>query len=115
LATRLNAATSRLLVTSFQTVYQRADAITVPSSGLKRRLIDRGAPERKISVVYDSVDEETCVPVERDPTLAAEFGVTSHFKTIGTFNGLFARLVDGMPLMRPCAPRRHSFSNVNSL
>jgi hypothetical protein len=34
--------------------------------------------------------------------------VRRHRDTIRTLNGVFARLVDGMPLMRPRPPRQHS-------
>jgi glycosyltransferase involved in cell wall biosynthesis len=89
----LNAAANTLLTTAFRALYRSTAALTVPSHGLKRRLVERGVPEHKISVVYDSADEAIFAPVPRDPQIGTELGLNDRFNVayagnLGPFQGI---------------------------
>ena len=66
-------------------LYRAASAITVISPGFKRILIERGVPEAKIEVVYNSAEEDRFFPAPPDPALAAELGID-----LSRFNVLYA-------------------------
>jgi len=76
-------------------VYSQASAITVLSSGFRRRLIERGVPEEKVHVVYNWTDEEAFQPRERDMSLARDLGLAGRFNIVfagnlGSLQGLDA-------------------------
>jgi len=50
-------------------VYRTTAHIVVPSPGFKRRLIEKGLPENKISVVHNYADEDTYYPLDEDVEL----------------------------------------------
>ena len=60
--------------------YRRADHIVVLSDGFRRRLVERGVPEAKISVIHNWADEEavsvasspSVVPVDVPPTSSTQ-------------------------------------------
>ena len=64
--------------------YRCADHIAVLSPGFKRKLIERGVPEEKISVIYNWCDEGQIAIMER--SLAAE----REPEMVGRFNIVFA-------------------------
>ncbi len=66
-------------------IYSRADHITVLSPGFKRRLVERGVPDRKITVVYNWSDESKIRRVNRDEALAISLGMAGRFNL--TFAG----------------------------
>ncbi|MFH1370582.1 MAG: glycosyltransferase family 4 protein [Planctomycetota bacterium] len=65
-------------------VYMAAGRIVVLSQGFKKALIERGVRSEKIKVIYNWVDDTKVKPTERDPALAAKFGL------LGKFNVVFA-------------------------
>lgn len=46
-------------------IYRNADRIIVISQDFKRNIIAKGVPEEKIEVIYNWVDEQVVVPIER--------------------------------------------------
>lgn len=66
-------------------VYRQANHITVLSPGFKARLIQRGVPESKVTVIYNWADESKMQQVERDETLAVSLGMAGKFNI--TFAG----------------------------
>lgn len=50
-------------------IYRTTSHIIVPSPGFKRRLIDKGVPEDKITIVHNYADETTYYPIEADQKL----------------------------------------------
>lgn len=52
--------------------YRHADRIIVISDDFKRNLLSKGVPEEKIEVVYNWVDEQAVVPVEREANRLTE-------------------------------------------
>lgn len=49
--------------------YRHADKIIVISEGFKRNIMAKGVPEEKIEVVYNWVDQQTVVPVQRNDNI----------------------------------------------
>lgn len=47
-------------------IYRTTAHIIVPSPGFKRRLIDKGVPEDKITIAHNYADEATYYPIETD-------------------------------------------------
>jgi glycosyltransferase involved in cell wall biosynthesis len=66
-------------------VYRNAAHITVLSPGFKTRLIERGVPKDKITVIYNWADETKMQVVERDENLARSLGMAGKFNI--TFAG----------------------------
>lgn len=60
-------------------VYKNAAHIAVISPGMVDLLMDRGVPEKKISVVPNWAEESSFRPVPRDPNLAAKLGINRSF------------------------------------
>jgi colanic acid biosynthesis glycosyl transferase WcaI len=50
-------------------IYRTTSHIVVPSPGFKRRLVDKGVPENKITVVHNYADEATYHPLDADQEL----------------------------------------------
>lgn len=56
--------------------YRHADKIIVISEDFKQNIVAKGVPEEKIEVVYNWVDEQTVVPIERkDNVLFSRYGL----------------------------------------
>ena len=62
--------------------YRWVDHIVVLSQGFKKRLVSRGVPEQKISVIYNWADEAAERTYEKNPKLADELGFTGRFNVI---------------------------------
>lgn len=57
-------------------VYKKVARICTISDDLKETLLNRGVPEEKITVIYDWIDENKCLPIERkDNFLFDKFGL----------------------------------------
>jgi colanic acid biosynthesis glycosyl transferase WcaI len=74
-------------------MYSSASRIVAQSPGFKRILVERGVPDSKIEVVYNWTEESIFNPVQPDPVLAEELGMSSRFNlvfagNIGHFQGL---------------------------
>lgn len=85
-------------------VYRWAAAVAVTSPGMAPLVAERGVPEDKIHFVPNWADEASFRPVERDPALAAELGVTAPFTVMyagnfGEFQALDV-LVEAADLLR---------------
>ncbi|MFZ2406556.1 MAG: glycosyltransferase family 4 protein, partial [Methylobacter sp.] len=50
-------------------IYRTTAHIIVPSPGFKRRLIDKGVPVDKITIIHNYADEATYYPIETDQKL----------------------------------------------
>lgn len=48
-----------------QCIYKRVTRICTISDDLKKTLLNRGVSESKITVIYDWIDENKCMPIER--------------------------------------------------
>ncbi len=59
--------------------YRLADHIAVTSSGMVDRVLARGVPQDKVSVIHNWADEQVFRPIARDARLAAELGITRLF------------------------------------
>jgi len=60
-------------------VYKAASKIIVESPGFKRLLMERGAPEGKIEVIYNWADDTAIKPVAKNPALADKLGLSNRF------------------------------------
>ncbi|WP_437603971.1 glycosyltransferase family 4 protein [Sorangium sp. So ce590] len=60
-------------------LYRRAASLIVISPGLVRALSRKGVPEGKVHVIPNWADDRIYQPVEPDPQLAAEHGLTGRF------------------------------------
>lgn len=91
-------------------VYRKVSHIHVSSGDMKETLIKRGVAKERISVVYDWIDQQACVPVPREQNplfdrlgLPAEKFYVSYAGNIGllqnveTILAAAARLRDTMP------------------
>lgn len=72
-----------LAAESCQLAYRAASRIVVLSPGVRRLLVERGVPARKVSLIYNWCDEVRRPP-ERDDSLGRKLGLE------GRFNVLFA-------------------------
>lgn len=63
-------------------VYKRAAHITVLSDGFKQKLMERGVPERQVTVIPNWTDEAQIQLPERDPKRAAELGFEGKFNVV---------------------------------
>ena len=82
----------RVLEWMERTMYRAADHIVTVGDGYKQRLLERGVPEEKISVVMNGVDEDF-VPRAADAELLKRYGLAGKFVvtyagTIGMACGL---------------------------
>jgi glycosyltransferase involved in cell wall biosynthesis len=62
--------------------YKQARVICVDSPGYKKNLLEKGVPEEKIHIVAEWADEQLFYPVERDPDLGKNFGLTGRFNIL---------------------------------
>ncbi len=89
-------------------VYRQAAHIVVLSPGFKRILIERGVPEKKLSVIYNWCDESAMRPLPRDEELAHRLGMAGRFNfvfagTMGTVQDLDT-ILDAARICRDSAP-----------
>ncbi len=79
-------ATLRLLEKLERWMYRRADRIVTVGAGYKRKLVERGVPEERISVVTNGVDRAVFTPRAADEALRERYGWTGQttFAYIGT-------------------------------
>ncbi len=75
-----NLSESSLLIKFFRrlekNVYKKVTRICTISDDLKKTLLSRGVQEEKITVIYDWIDENKCIPVKReDNFLFDKFGL----------------------------------------
>ncbi len=83
-------------------VVNRADAVTTICEGLRRDLITRGVPERKITVIPNAVDiEHFRMDGEKDESLSESLGLQG--KTVLGFIGSFYAY-EGLPLLVESLP-----------
>lgn len=75
----------RLVGRLCKTVYRHADAITVLSEGFKTRLMERGVPEKKLTVIHNWCEESRILHGDAE---RAEHPAPSEM--VGKFNVLFA-------------------------
>ena len=61
-------------------VYRNAAAITVPSQGLRTKLVERGVPHQKISLIYNWADETRAVA--RRQTDLSQFEMSGKFNIV---------------------------------
>jgi colanic acid biosynthesis glycosyl transferase WcaI len=89
-------------------VYRHAAQITVLSPGFKARLVERGVPASKITVIYNWADETKMKQVERDEALARSLGMAGKFNI--TFAGTMGlgqaldTVLEAAALLRERAP-----------
>lgn len=56
-------------------VYRNTSHILVPSPGFKKRLVEKGLPENKISIIHNYADEDTYYPINKDVELKQNMGI----------------------------------------
>lgn len=67
--------------------YRNADKIIVISEGFKKNIMDKGVPESKIEVIYNWVDENEVIPMDRNQNILFErYGLDKN-KFYVTYNG----------------------------
>jgi colanic acid biosynthesis glycosyl transferase WcaI len=74
-------------------MYSSADRIVTVGEGYRQRLVERGVPNAKLSVITNGVDEDVFVPQAADSELRAKYGlngafVCSYIGTVGMAAGL---------------------------
>jgi len=74
-------------------MYSAADHIVTVGEGYRQRLIEKGVPLEKISIVMNGIDKEVFCPCEPDATLIKKWGlankfVCSYVGTVGMASGL---------------------------
>lgn len=67
--------------------YKNADKIIVISEGFKRNIMSKGVPEEKIEVIYNWVDENEVIPVERNKNILFDRYDLDKNKFYVTYNG----------------------------
>jgi lipopolysaccharide/colanic/teichoic acid biosynthesis glycosyltransferase/UDP-N-acetylglucosamine:LPS N-acetylglucosamine transferase len=77
-----NAAILRGLGSWMDRVYQQASHIAVLSNGFKQRLVKRGVPERKVTVIPNWTDEGQINLAMPEPACAHELGFEGHFNVV---------------------------------
>lgn len=65
-----------------QFIYRQASRIVVLSPGIKRILITRGVPGKKIEVIYNWCDEEAIHPQKPPADIERQLGFNGHFNII---------------------------------
>ena len=74
-------------------MYRNAHSVTSQSPGFKKQIVERGTPPEKVHVVYNWTADDVFKPLEPDPELARELGMTGRFNVVyagnlGAFQGL---------------------------
>ena len=91
--------------------YKNAAHVIVISESMKEKLIERGVPAEKISVVYNWIDTESTHPVERkDNTLFEEFSLDRD-KFYVTYAGNLGNS-QNVEIIADCAARMKDFEDV---
>ncbi|WP_414657593.1 sugar transferase [Deinococcus sp. VB343] len=89
-------------------VYRRAAHVTVLSKGFKEKLIERGVPASKLTVIPNWTDEAQIQLPEPNPARAAELGFRDRFNVVfaGTMGKAQAleTVLDAADLLRQSAP-----------
>lgn len=67
--------------------YRNSDKIIVISEGFKNNIMAKGVPKSKIEVIYNWVDENEVIPVERDKNILFERYGLDKYKFYITYNG----------------------------
>lgn len=67
--------------------YKNADKIIVISEGFKKNIMEKGVPESKIEVIYNWVDENEVIAVERNSNILFERYNLDKNKFYVTYNG----------------------------
>ena len=103
-----NAYVIRFLNRWCNSVYKKADYLTVLSPGFKRILSERGVSEDRIEVIYNWCDENQIQVADRDESLAQELGFSGRFNvvfagTMGKMQALDA-VLDAARLLKSQAP-----------
>ncbi|WP_437948721.1 glycosyltransferase family 4 protein [Sorangium sp. So ce296] len=85
-------------------LYRRAASLIVISPGLARALTRKGVPADKVHLIPNWADDRIYQPVEPDPQLAAEHGLTGRFVVLfagnmGAAQALFS-VLDAAALLR---------------
>ncbi len=95
-------------------VFKQADAVTTICEGLRRDIIRRGVPEKKITVIPNAVDiEKFSMGRPKDDGLARKLGLEK--KSILGFIGSFYAY-EGLPLVLKALPSiRESVPNISLL
>ncbi|MDD2557444.1 MAG: glycosyltransferase family 4 protein [Desulfuromonas sp.] len=60
-------------------LYHKAEAIVTVTESIKRKIIEKGVPSTKISVVTNGVDTSSCFALPRDEKLSLELGLEGCF------------------------------------
>ncbi len=60
-------------------MYGAADHIVTVGEGYRQRLLEKGVPEEKLSVIMNGVDRNLFAPREKDPDLVARYGLADKF------------------------------------
>ena len=89
-------------------VYRQAAHITVLSEGFKQRLLERGVPEQKLTVIPNWTDEGQIDLAPPGSGLARELGFENHFNVVfaGTMGKAQAldTVLDAAELLRETQP-----------
>lgn len=92
--------------------YRNADKIIVISEGFKQNIIAKGVPESKIEVVYNWVDENEVVSVERDKNILFDRYNLDRDKFYVTYNGNIG-LTQNMEMLLDVANMLKEESNIH--
>src|SRR5207244_2139577 len=60
-------------------VYEKASMVTVIAPRMKQRLLERGVPAQKLSVIPNFVDVSDLQPLPKDNEFAREYGLNDKF------------------------------------
>jgi len=90
-------------------VYRRASHLATLSPGIKAELVNRGVPEKNISVIYNWYDETNMGDAECAESIAADLGGEADFVvmfagTMGVMQGLHS-VLDAAECLMTMAPR----------
>ena len=91
--------------------YKNAEHIVVISNNMREKLICKGVPEYKISVIYNWIDTETVVPVKREEnSLFEEFKISRDKFTI-TYAGNLGNSQNIM-ILAECAKQLKRYEDI---
>lgn len=92
--------------------YSNSDKIIVISQGFKKNIMEKGVPESKIEVIYNWVDENEVVPVEREKNILFErYGLDIN-KFYVTYNGNIG-LTQNMDLLLEVIEMFREYSDIH--
>ena len=92
--------------------YKHVDKIIVVSKDFKQNILNKGVPENKIELIYNWVDEESIIPIEKkDNPLFEKFGISrENFNIVYAGNLGNAQNID---LILNAAEVLHEEKNIN--